>query len=303
MQFSAPFSASRHFTLIELLVVIVVVMILAAMLMSAMQGAKASARRLQCMSNLRQLAIGAGGIYVNDNNRVVVPALGAGPTTRLNTPAIRDQGAYGIHSPHGYSIMWTELIDDLTIDLATVPEETGLLAYCPGDETYGGMHPNGSGALAYSNAKGWWCGIYRRQTSYALNHYFSNAKGNGPHTSPARELNYVKITRAEVPRETVLLAETHYTAVQGARWEFATSSPDCLYDRGPFPMINEPQIQWPDTGAISYPRHDGQGFHVAFTDLHGEWINHDGSPNSPWMNPTSAADIAEMEKHWVVDYE
>ncbi len=291
----------KGFTLIELLVVIVVIMILLSMLMSSLQHAKSVAKRVACMSNIRQLAMAAGGIYPTDNDRVVVPAVLKGPTTRDHTPAIRDQGQYAVHTAMGYSVMWLEEIEDKTIDLSAVPAETNPLGYCPGDETYGGLHPNGL-QMAYSNKTGWWCGIYRRQPSYSLNYFFTNAKGNGPMTEN-RELNYIRINRAENPGEKVLVCETHYTAVAGAKWEFANTWPGCNYTRGPYPMINEPQIQWMPTGAISIPRHDGLGFNVAFADLHSEFIESTTASHSPWKKPVSADDIAEMERLWMVEYD
>jgi prepilin-type processing-associated H-X9-DG protein len=295
----------KRFTLIELLVVIVVIMILLSMMMSSLQHAKSVAIRVACMSNIRQLAMAAGGIYTTDNDRVVVPAVLKGPTTRDHTPAIRDQGQYAVHTAMGYSVMWLEEIEDKTIDLSAVPEETNPLGYCPGDETYGGLGDVArfQGTLRYySNKTGWWCGIYRRQPSYSLNYFFTNAKGNGPMTEN-RELNYIRINRTENPGEKVLLCETHYTAVAGARWEFANTWPGCNYERGPYPMTKEPYISYAGTGAISYARHDGLGFNVAFADLHAEFIESTTAPHSPWKKPVSAADIAEMERLWMVEYD
>ena len=62
------------FTLIELLVVIAIIAIPAVLLLPALSRAKESARRTDCISNLRQLALGIH-LYAGDNGDTLPAAL------------------------------------------------------------------------------------------------------------------------------------------------------------------------------------------------------------------------------------
>lgn len=62
----------KRFTLIELLVVIAIIAILAAMLLPALSAARNSAKNASCLSNLKNLGLGAN-MYSDVNNDYILP--------------------------------------------------------------------------------------------------------------------------------------------------------------------------------------------------------------------------------------
>ncbi len=85
----------RAFTLIELLVVIAIIAILASMLLPALAKAKDQARKVQCISNLKQWSV-AQQLYFGDNRDYLTTG---GWDTSVNYPQLGAPGVPTLSGP------------------------------------------------------------------------------------------------------------------------------------------------------------------------------------------------------------
>ena len=103
--------SKRAFTLVELLVVIAIIGVLVALLLPAVQAARESARRAQCINNLKQMGL---SMLNYESSRGVIPGGSLGTLGETN----------GYYSPHTLLLAYIEqgnLLDQLTVDEDTSP--------------------------------------------------------------------------------------------------------------------------------------------------------------------------------------
>jgi prepilin-type N-terminal cleavage/methylation domain-containing protein/prepilin-type processing-associated H-X9-DG protein len=94
---------SRGFTLIELLVVIAIIAVLIGLLLPAVQDAREAARRMQCVNNLKQLALAAHNYH--DSNG----------SFQMGTPFYRFDGWVGVSDGQSVFVSMLPFLEQQTI--------------------------------------------------------------------------------------------------------------------------------------------------------------------------------------------
>lgn len=200
-------SPRKAFTLVEMLVVIAIMAILTALLLPSMGKLRASARKSECASNLRQIFV-ALTLYAQDNNNAHM---------------------YG----HDYvaNLDWYQKSSPLA-PYAGGAEKLQWISVCPENRTSFATYPKDQYGQWVNNSYGY---------PYTYNYYvLPNVSGANPRENGVAATRVAKITN---PAQIVMMADS----VKGQGWGGGFSVPgDSKWNRIATPHSGKTSILWCD---------------------------------------------------------
>jgi prepilin-type N-terminal cleavage/methylation domain-containing protein/prepilin-type processing-associated H-X9-DG protein len=251
-QTDAPATPRRGFTLVELLVVIGIIALLISILLPALNRARESGMKVQCLSNIRQVGI-VFTMYINQSKGRLPPypaSIGNGP-----------QPCDWIYWQTLPATMLTQrpLDDSPVLRLMGTPVNPAVMR-CPSDR----WEEHVAGANGTSTAYGPYF------FSYSLNQLMTP----GTPTAP-KSLSISSIKR---PAEKVLLVEEDERTINDGRWAGTATGGDYLsirHDRN--------RIQPDDS--TNWNRNVDRGGNVVFLDGHAAYTPRKDAHNQNNVDP------------------